>query len=41
MIQLEQSGFTKVSQPPIMILNATNMPNRNQTLYGIAAQIFG
>jgi len=41
MTQLEQSGFAKVSQPPIMILNSTEMPKRNQTLYGIAAQIFG
>jgi len=41
MTQLEQSGFTEVSQPPIMILNSTEMPKRNQTLFGIAAQIFG
>ncbi|MFX3673456.1 MAG: GNAT family N-acetyltransferase [Paenisporosarcina sp.] len=41
MSQLVQSGFSKVSQPPIMILNSTKMPQRNRTLYGIAAQIFG
>lgn len=41
MIYLEQCGFTKVSQPPIMVYNSTNMPPRNNTLFGIAAQIFG
>lgn len=41
MTQLEQSGFAKVSQPPIMILNSTEIPKRNKTLFGIAAQIFG
>ncbi|WP_413381983.1 GNAT family N-acetyltransferase [Alkalihalobacillus sp. 1P02AB] len=34
-------GFEEVSQPPIMIKNATELPNRNGHLYGIAAQIFG
>jgi predicted N-acetyltransferase YhbS len=41
MSQLEQSGFSKVSQPSIMIKNSNELPLRNQTLYGIAAQIFG
>lgn len=38
---LEQCGFKKVSQPPVMILNSIKLPKRNNTLYGIAAQIFG
>ncbi|MED4018763.1 GNAT family N-acetyltransferase [Sutcliffiella cohnii] len=38
---IEKSGFVKVSQPPIMVLHSVNMPLRNKTLYGIAAQIFG
>ncbi|MGY3717356.1 GNAT family N-acetyltransferase [Sutcliffiella cohnii] len=41
MLLLEKSGFVKVSQPPIMVLNSVNMPPRNKTLFGIAAQIFG
>lgn len=38
---LRDSGFEKVSQPPIMIINSDTMPSRNKNLYGIAAQIFG
>ncbi|TFB24081.1 N-acetyltransferase [Filobacillus milosensis] len=41
MLSLVQSGFTKVSNPPIMMLNSTKMPTRNNKLFGIAAQIFG
>lgn len=41
MSQLVKSGFSKVSQPSIMIKNSIELPFRNQTLYGIAAQIFG
>ncbi|MCG7344829.1 GNAT family N-acetyltransferase [Sporosarcina sp. ACRSL] len=38
---LERSGFVKVSNPPIMIKNSSNMPYRNKELFAIAAQIFG
>ncbi|MBO8171514.1 MAG: GNAT family N-acetyltransferase [Bacillaceae bacterium] len=38
---LEDRGFNKVSEPPVMIRNAKQLPPRNQTLYGIAAQVFG
>ncbi len=38
---LEKSGFVKESQPPIMIKNSSSLPERNHTLFGIAAQIFG
>ncbi|MEI2666059.1 hypothetical protein [Rossellomorea sp. LJF3] len=38
---LEQCGFVNVSNPPIMILNSTKMPQRNDKLLGIAAQVFG
>jgi GNAT superfamily N-acetyltransferase len=38
---IESCGFVKVNQPPIMIKNADHLPIRNETLYGIAAQIFG
>ncbi|CAH2715960.1 hypothetical protein BACCIP111895_03144 [Neobacillus rhizosphaerae] len=41
MMLLEKSGFINVSQPPIMVINSVNMPSRNNTLFGIAAQIFG
>ncbi|MDX8366065.1 GNAT family N-acetyltransferase [Cytobacillus sp. IB215665] len=41
MLYLEQSGFNKVSEPPIMVINSENLPPRNSTLFGIAAQIFG
>lgn len=39
--QLEKSRFHKVSQPPIMIKNANQLPARNQMLYSLAAQVFG
>lgn len=41
MFHLEKCGFGKVSRPPIMIKNSKQLPPRNKTLYGIAAQIFG
>ncbi|RWR04837.1 GNAT family N-acetyltransferase [Siminovitchia fortis] len=41
MSHLEKCGFVKVSQPPIMIKNSKQLPPRNKTLYGIAAQVFG
>lgn len=41
MTSLEQSGFHKVSQPPIMIYPSSGMPARNRTYFGIAAQVFG
>ncbi|MDV2683985.1 GNAT family N-acetyltransferase [Alkalihalophilus lindianensis] len=41
MMFLEKKGFVNVSQPPIMVTNSLNMPSRNNTLFGIAAQIFG
>lgn len=41
MSRLEKCGFIKASQPPIMIKNSNELPIRNNTLYGIAAQIFG
>ncbi|RDI41090.1 GNAT family N-acetyltransferase [Falsibacillus pallidus] len=41
MAMLEKGGFIKVSEPPIMVINSLDMPPRNNTLYGIAAQIFG
>ncbi|WP_137789267.1 GNAT family N-acetyltransferase [Bacillus sp. E(2018)] len=41
MIFLEKSGFVKVSKPPIMIKNSFTMPNRNNELFAITAQIFG
>ncbi len=41
MKSLTNSGFYCVSQPPVMVYNTDNMPIRNGTLFGIAAQIFG
>ncbi|KSU63163.1 acetyltransferase [[Bacillus] enclensis] len=41
MLFLEQQGFKQVSQPPVMVINSAEMPPRNKTLFGIAAQIFG
>jgi predicted GNAT family N-acyltransferase len=38
---LEQCGFKKVSQPPVMIKNTNQLPLRDGTLFSIAAQIFG
>jgi N-acetylglutamate synthase-like GNAT family acetyltransferase len=39
--QLQQCGFDIVNQPPVMVINTTELPNRNDGLYGIAAQAFG
>jgi len=41
MFFLEESGFVKVSKPPVMIKNSLNMPYRNKQLFAISAQIFG
>ncbi|MDI2588629.1 GNAT family N-acetyltransferase [Psychrobacillus sp. NEAU-3TGS] len=41
MLFLEESGFVNVSNPPVMIKNANNIPNRNKELFAITAQIFG
>ncbi|AZB41757.1 GNAT family N-acetyltransferase [Bacillus sp. FJAT-42376] len=41
MNHLRNSGFEKVSQPPVMIIHSDSMPTRNSHLYGIAAQVFG
>ncbi|KIL74498.1 GNAT family N-acetyltransferase [Bacillus badius] len=38
---LKGAGFEEVSKPPVMILHANSLPERNGHLYGIAAQIFG
>lgn len=38
---LTQSGFKEVSNPPVMIINSVEMPPRNNTLFALAAQIFG
>jgi len=38
---LEQNGFKEANTPPVMILHAEKMPARNNTLFAIAAQIFG
>ncbi len=38
---LEQSGFVKVNQPPIMAINTDSLPPRDDNLYAIAAQVFG
>ncbi|MFL1675233.1 GNAT family N-acetyltransferase [Paenibacillus dendritiformis] len=38
---LRQCGFERATRPPVMFLHGRQMPARNGTLYGIAAQIFG
>ncbi|NGP61231.1 GNAT family N-acetyltransferase [Paenibacillus thiaminolyticus] len=38
---LRRCGFERATQPPVMFLHGRQMPARNGTLYGIAAQIFG
>ena len=38
---LEQSGFVKVNNPPIMAIHTTEMPPRNHTLFTIASQAYG
>lgn len=39
--QLQQCGFEIVNKPPVMVINTTGLPTRNNTLYGIAGQAFG
>lgn len=39
--QLEECGFVKSNQPPVMIARASRMPQRNGTYYGIASQFLG
>lgn len=34
-------GFDMVASPPVMMLNGEKLPERNGTLFGIAAQAFG
>jgi GNAT superfamily N-acetyltransferase len=41
MNSLQGMGFNIVSNPPIMVTNLEKMPPRNNTLFGIAAQVFG
>ncbi|GIP32995.1 GNAT family N-acetyltransferase [Paenibacillus sp. J2TS4] len=41
MAHLIRCGFKKVSQPPVMIIHSDQLPNRNGTLFAIAAQVFG
>ncbi|WP_088035051.1 GNAT family N-acetyltransferase [Evansella clarkii] len=41
MLFLENKGFVKVSTPPVMLINAAELPFRNNTLFAIAAQVFG
>lgn len=38
---LELYGFEAVNEPPVMVLHALGLPNRNGALYAIAAQAFG
>ncbi|CAM3899085.1 GNAT family N-acetyltransferase [Mesobacillus thioparans] len=38
---LEQSGFVKVSNPPVMAIHTKEMPDRNHTLFTIASQAYG
>nr|WP_206765649.1 GNAT family N-acetyltransferase [Paenibacillus dendritiformis] len=38
---MQECGFERVSSPPVMFLHGWSVPERNGTLYGIAAQIFG
>lgn len=38
---LVNSGFTKVNQPPVMIKHSDQLPPRTDTLFAIAAQVFG
>ncbi|WP_284286059.1 GNAT family N-acetyltransferase [Alicyclobacillus fastidiosus] len=38
---LVERGFQMVSSPPIMLLNGDDLPARDRTLFGIAAQVFG
>jgi predicted GNAT family N-acyltransferase len=38
---LLESGFENVTQPPVMLINAEELPPRNNTLFAIAQQAFG
>jgi predicted GNAT family N-acyltransferase len=38
---LEQTGFTKVSNPPVMAIHTNKMPSRKNTLFAIASQAYG
>lgn len=38
---LLESGFENVTQPPVMVINAPELPPRNGTLFAIAAQAYG
>ncbi|WP_100374854.1 hypothetical protein [Bacillus sp. FJAT-45037] len=38
---LRKRGFENVSNPPVMIINSDRMPERNNTLWAISAQVFG
>lgn len=38
---LEQRGFVKVNNPPVMAIRTREMPPRNQTLFTIASQAYG
>lgn len=38
---LMRSGFRRVSQPPVMVLNRDELPKRSGQLFAIAAQVFG
>ncbi|MBS8266505.1 N-acetyltransferase [Mesobacillus boroniphilus] len=38
---LEQSGFIKVNNPPVMAIHTDKMPTRNHTLFTIASQAYG
>ncbi|MGG1658768.1 GNAT family N-acetyltransferase [Brevibacillus sp. NRS-1366] len=38
---LQQNGFQKVAEPPVMVANTDRLPSRNGTYFGIGAQIFG
>lgn len=37
----KQYGFEVVNQPPVMVIHSLELPCRNGSLYGIAAQAFG
>lgn len=41
MASLEQSGFVKVNNPPVMAIHTSEMPPRNHTLFTIASQAYG
>ncbi|ERN53953.1 GNAT family N-acetyltransferase [Alkalihalophilus marmarensis] len=41
MMFLNRRGFVNVNRPPIMVINSDSLPTRNNTLFSIAAQVFG